>query len=348
MTISRPVYANREMVKRALDIRDTAQANEQVDRLLESSAESIDGELHRVFFPRLQTLSWDWPDSQSPLPWRLWLDDKEVISVSELASNGIAISSTDYILYPRDGPPFNRIELDLSRSSAFGGGSTHQGAISVAGLYGYTFNTTAIGPLVAGINSSVTALAVSNGVMVGVGDLLTIDSEYLLVTERGWADSTQALQTPLTESAANTTVSVTTGSAFSIGESILLDAEQMLIVSVAGNNLIVKRAIEGSVLASHTSSVVYVSRSMTVSRASVGSSASSHSTSAAIRRWVPPPLLTQLNVAETLAAIQQERSAYARVVGSAENAYEAKGIGLLDVRNRACTALGRKSRHRAV
>lgn len=349
MAITTPVYATREAVKRALDIRETARANEQVDRLLEASARSIDGSLHRKFYPRIATLKRDWIASRSPIPWRLWLDANELISVSALVSGGVTVPPTDYILYPSGGPPYNRIEIDLSGPSAFSTGSTHQNAISITGMYGYTLDLQAIGGLTSAIDSSVAAIGIPNGALVGVGDLLRIGSEFVLVIERGWTDSTQNLQSPaLTASAANTSVAVTDGSDFNVGETVLLDSEKMLITDVAGNSLSVKRTWDGSVLAAHTGSDIYVSRALTVTRPAVGSTATSHLIGAAVNRWVPSPLLTQLNIAETLASIEQEQSAYARVVGSGDAAFEARGVGLLDIRDRACTALGRKGRHRAI
>lgn len=348
MTITEPVYATRDAVKRALEIRDTARASDQIDRLLQASRVSIDGSLHRTFYPRLGTIKRDWPTTNAPTPWRIWLDADELVSVTSLVSGGVSIPTNSLILYPYSGPPYNRVEIDISTSSTFTVGSTHQNSIVISGVLGYSLTLSSVGGLVAAINDSVTSVTVPNGALVGVGDLIKIGDEYLLVSERGWVDSTQNLQTPLTASAANTTVAVSTGSAFSSGEVVLLDSERMLIVDVAGNNLAVKRAWDGSALAGHSGSDVYVSRLMTVARGVVGSTAASHLITAAIDRWVPPPLLTQLNIAEALNAIEQEQSAYARVVGSGDNAFEARGAGLLDVRDRACTALGRKNRHRAV
>lgn len=348
MTITRPVYATREMVKRALDIMETARANAQVDRLLEACSESIDGELHRTLYPRIDTLKWDWPNLSNPTPWRLWLDDKEIISVTSLTSGGTVIPVSDLILYPSNGPPYNRIEADISTNSTFAAGSTHQNAIAMAALLGHTLNLTLIGGLVSAINSSVTTLTVPDGSLVGVGDLLKVDDEYLLVISRGWVDSTQNLQIDLSASVGSTTVSVTNGAAFFTDEVILLDSEKMLIVDITGNNLTIKRAWDGSVLSTHSGSDVYVPRSLMVTRGVVGSTAASHLINADVHRWLPPPLASQLCVGEVLAAIEQERSAYARVVGSGESAYEARGVGLTDLRIRACAALGRKGRSRAI
>jgi hypothetical protein len=349
MAITEPVYANRESVKRALDIMDTARANDQVDRLLGSATESVDGQLNRTFSPRIDTLEWDWLNPSSPTPWRLWLDDRELIEVLSLTSGGAAISTGNLVLYPNSGPPYNRVEIDISTTSSFSVGSTHQNAISLHGLFGYTLSLQSVGGLVSAINSSVGSIELPNGALVGVGDLLKADDEYLLVTERGWVDSTQNLQSPaLTASVSNTTLAVTTGTSFNMNEVILLDSERMLIVDVAGNNLTVKRAWDGSVLAAHIGSDIYWSRSLTVLRGSVGSTAASHLISTPVKRWLPPPLVNQLCIAEALTGIEQEKSAYARVVGSGDNAFEGRGIGLADLRDMTCKRHGRHNRHRAV
>ena len=60
----------------------------------------------------------------------------------------------------------------------------------------------------------------------------------------------QTLQAPgLTDRANAETVPVTNGAAIAVGETILIDAERMLTVDIAGNNLIVKRGFDGSTLA---------------------------------------------------------------------------------------------------
>jgi hypothetical protein len=349
MTITEPVYANRESIKRALEINETARANSQIDRLLGSCSRSMDGELHRIFYPRIATLRWDWINVGSPTPWRLWLDDKELFSLTSLTSGGTSIPTNRIILYPNDGPPYNRVEIDTSTSSSFTLGSTHQNAIVISGVYaGCALIFASIGGLVAGINSSVTNVLIPDGSLVGIGDLLKIEDEYLLVTNRGWVDSTQNLQSDMTASNSAVTVAVTDGTAFFVDEVILLNSERMLIVDVAGNNLTVKRAWDGSVLATHSGSDIYVTRSLSVTRGAVGSTAAAHLISTAINRWAVPPLLNQRCIGEVLSGIEQEQSAYARVVGSGDNAFEARGIGLVDLRLQTCTVHGRQVRHRAV
>jgi len=170
----------------------------------------------------------------------------------------------------------------------------------------------------------------------------------MIVTAKSMLTTGQTLQTPLTISNADVTVAVTNGSAYNIGEVILLDAERMLIVDIASNNLIVKRAWDGSVLASHAGSTIFAPRSLTVTRGALGTTAAAHSDTTAITKHKVPVLIKQLAIAEALTALQQEGSAYARVVGSGEAQREASGKGLADLRNLVYTRYGRKIRARAV
>jgi hypothetical protein len=335
MTISRPVYATRETVKRALDIRDSARVNDQVDRLVESSSVSVEGDLHRVFYPRIQTLVFN--------DWNSWLDDKEIVSISTLMVGGVSVGPSDYVLDPPDGPPFNHLSIANSILSYSPGSD-----VWLSGVYGYTLNTRIVGTLSADISSSIGVLAISNGAGVGIGDLLIIGSEYLLVIDRGWIDSSQNLQASLSASVADTGLVVTDGGLFARGETVMLETEQCLILDIVGNTLVVRRAWEGTVLAPHGTVDVYVSRSLTVDREVSGTASAAHTAGVSVRRWVPPSLVTQLTIAETLTAIEQEGSAYARVVGSGESVSEARGVGLADLRSRALTAHGRKNRIRSV
>lgn len=61
MTISTPCYATREEVKSALDIKQTARNNDQVDRAIDSASRAVEGLLHRVFYPTFDTRYVDWP-----------------------------------------------------------------------------------------------------------------------------------------------------------------------------------------------------------------------------------------------------------------------------------------------
>lgn len=342
-------YATRESVKGALDSAETARNNSQVDRAIESASRSVEGLLKRKFYPLTATRYFDWPDLRRSRPWRLWLDGDELISVTSLVAGGVTIPSTDYFLEPaNDGPPFTHVEIDLASSSAFSAGSTHQRALAVTGVFGYSADEAAAGALAEALDASETGVDVTDSAAVGVGDIIKVDSERMTVSGKSMLTTGQTLQTPLTASNAETTVAVTTGSAFAVGEVVLLDSERMLVVDVAGNNLIVKRAWDGSVLAAHTGSTIYAPRTLTVTRGALGTAAAVHSSAAAVTRHEVPGLVRELCIAEAINTIQQETSGYARTIGSGENERPAGGQGLTSIRFEARARFGRRARTAAV
>jgi hypothetical protein len=347
VTISGPTLCTREDVKGALDSKDTARSNDQIDRAIEAATTSIEGLVHRRFFPELGTRTFDWPNAQHAVPWRLWLDANEVVSVTSLVAGGVTVSSADYFLRPDTGPPYTHIEIDLAGSAAFAGGATHQRAVAITGVFSHSADEAAAGATAEALDSSETGVDVTDSAAIGVGSIVRVDSERMVVTGKTMLTTGQTVQTPLTASASNTTVAVTTGTAFSVDEVILLDSERMLIVDIAGNNLTVKRAWDGSVLATHSGSTIYAPRTLTVTRGALGTTAASHLTAAPIVRHVVPAGIRQLAVAEALASVLQEQAGMARVVGSGDRAMEASGKGLADLRDVVRTRYGRKARIRS-
>lgn len=329
MTISAPCYVTREATKTALDVAETARSNSRVDRAIETATTTVDGFLRRRFSPVVATRYFGWPSDAYRTPWRLWLDADEIISLTSLTSGGVTIPQGAYFLEPiNDGPPYRSIEINLAGSSALTAGQTHQRAIIAAGLFGYRDDTRPAGTIVEDLDASETAVDVSTAAGIGVGDLLKVDSERMLVTERTMVTTGQTLQTPLAASASAVTVAVTTGSAYTADEVLLLDSERMLVTDVAGNNLTVKRAWDGSVLATHTGSTIYAPRTLTVVRGAAGTTAASHTNSTVLTAHVPPPLTRDLALAYALNQLLQEGAGYARVAGSGDNQRELTGRGI--------------------
>ncbi|MEV0382881.1 hypothetical protein [Nonomuraea sp. NPDC050643] len=352
-------YTTRETVKAALDSKETARSNGQIDRAIESASRLIEGALHRRFYPEVRTLTWDWPNAQRARSWRLWLDANELVSVTTLVAGGVTIAPGDYLLYPTDGPPYNRIEIDLSSSAAFASGDTHQQAISITGPYaGCRLDEAPAGALAEALDASETAVDVTDAAAVGVGDILRVDSERMIVTGRTMLDTGQNLGGNLAASAAGVTVAVSTGSAFAVDEVILIDSERMLVVDIAGNNLTVKRAWDGSVLAAHTAGAdIYAPRTLTVERGALGTTAATHLTAAPIARHVPPGPVVALCVGLALAQVLGEQSGYARAsLASGERSDTTSGrprtqkigAGLDALWATAYAACGRKARIRGV
>lgn len=348
-------YCTREDVKNALDVMETARSNAEIDRAIESASRMIDGSvpgagfLKRRFYPETRTMTFDWPNNQYARPWRLWLDGNELVSLNTLTAGGTTIAAADYFLRPDSGPPYTHIEIDLGSSAAFSAGSTHQRSIVAAGVFGYNADEAPAGTLAEALDVSETAVDVSDSSAIGVGTIIQIDSERMIVTGKTMLDTGQNLGGNLTAVNNNVTVPVGSGTAFTVDEVILIDAERMLITDIAGNNLTVKRPWDGTVLAAHSANAdIYAPRTLTVARGALGTTAATHSTSTAITRHVVPGLVAELCLAEALNILMQRRSGWARTTGSGDNQREGSGRGLREIKADAYTAYARKARSRAV
>ncbi len=343
-----PGYCSREDVARALDVKSPARSSRRIDRAVQSARDAVEGLLHRRFYPELATRYFNWPDRSYQTPWRLWLDQHELISVTTLVAGGITIPASDYFLEPNSGPPFTRLEIDLESNSAFSTGPTSQRDIAITGLYGYRADTEPAGALNGSLNNSQTNVGVTDSSLIGVGDLIQVESERMVVTEKSMVDTTQNTSA-LTASNADVAITGVTGGSIAVDEVILIDSERMLVVDVAGTTLTVKRAYDGSVLATHSGATdIFAPRTLTVERGSLGTTAAAHNTALAILRHKVPSLIRTLGTAEAINTLLQETSGYARVVGSGDNQMEATGKGLKDLRDDAFTRYGRKARSRSV
>ncbi|GAA4226096.1 hypothetical protein GCM10022254_09920 [Actinomadura meridiana] len=347
--ITAPCLCTREDVKRAVDIKLTARADDAVDRAIEAATDVVTGQLHRSFFPWTGTRYFDWP--RQSRAWILRLDQHEVVSVSSLVTGGVTIPPANYFLEPNgSGPPYTRIEMDISSTSAFSTGDTTQRAIAVTGVYcGVPADTAPAGALDGSISDAATSVTVTDGSLLGVGDVLLVGTERILVAGTAMAD-TGVTASALT--ASNNDVALTVSSSTGApqpGEVILIGAERMLVVDAVGTALVVKRAWDGSALAAHdAATAVYAARSLTVQRGLLGTTAAAHSDAAAVARHVVPGLVRQYAVAEAISQGLQEGAGWARQAGSGDNEREVLQRGLGVLRDQAYTAFGRKARTRAV
>lgn len=346
-------YTSRETVMDALDVKASAYTSGEIDEAILSASENVDGLCRRSssFAPVLATKYWPYPNVAQSEAWTLWLDGSELISLTTLTSgNGTIIPASGYYLEPNQyGPPYDRIEINRGSSYAFSGGpSGPQRSIAAYGLYGYQNDEKSEGVLAASIaDTTTTSVTVARN--IGVGRLLRIDSERLFVTEKDFITSGQTVQTPLTANLNNNTLVVSDGTAFSKRESLLIDAERVLIVDIAGNNLIIKRAQQGSTLAAHSGSTIYYARLLTVQRGVLGTTASSHSNGATVVRWKAPALVEQLTVAYAVMRHLGERSGYAREVGSGQGTQSSSRLyNIEQLENDCISAHGRLARQRAV
>jgi hypothetical protein len=351
-------YTTRESIKRALDIAETARNNRIIDRHISSASRIVEGFCHRRFYPYIATRKWDWPNIQGALPWRVWVDDADIISLTTLSTTGGgAIPLANVFLEPnRNGPPYDRIELDLSSASAFGGGSTYQRSIIATGLFGYTNNETTLGVTVEALDTTETGIDVDGptSALVGVGSILRIDDERVIVTERSNLSTGQTITSALDAQQKTVTVPVGSGANFGVDETIVIDAERMLVVDIVGNNLTVVRAYDGTPIASHSSgATVYAGRTLTVRRGALGTTAAAHSISSTVYLWQVPGGIQELVQAMTISDLMQEQTGWFRTMSASSNFGGASRRAatleaLLDLKERVLQHYARKARQRTI
>lgn len=377
MALNRPAYCNRDDVKRALDIEGiTATSNARIDRALGTVADTIEGQLHRVFYPLDKGRFFDWPNYQYADPWKVRFEQWDLVVLTALESpRGTPVPLNQLFLEPverKPGFPFEWMELDRSTNAAWGMGPTPQHSIYATGTWGFGADTDPSGTLTAGIGTSDATIIVSDSSLSGVGDVLVLDPGTSAAPFPSWPGTAGALGAPTgervlvtgrsavttgltqsgqgcTSAASDDATLATTGSGtLNAGEVILLDQERMLVQEIVGATATVKRAWDGTYLAEHSAAPVYAYRQLSVLRGQLGTAAASHSSSATVARHRVPSLIRDLSIAECLNQVLQEGSGYARTVGAGETAMPAPGIGLAEKWDEARATYARRARKLAI
>ena len=344
-------YAGRETVKHALKI-DGSGSDSLVDRHIGAASRDIDRLcLGRVFIPRTQTRAYRWPPLQTYRSHILDLDF-DLISVTTLQtkaqdSSPTTIAASDYFLEPvNEGPPYTRIEIDLSSNAAFEPGDTPQRAIEVTGSWGYGADTVSAGTVASGLASSATAteMVCSNAGLIEVGHTLLIEAEQVFVSGRAYSDLGANIDGALNATKSQEAVTVEGGHGLADGEVILVDSERMLIRSITANVLQVIRAYDGTTLASHSdASDIYVGRTLTIERGMNGTTAATHANATAASRYTPPADIETLCVALALAKMAQDLSSWGRSVGAGESPLEVSGKALENLKTAVVREFARRS-----
>jgi uncharacterized Zn-binding protein involved in type VI secretion len=319
-----PLYCTFEDVAAATDIHASAQSTKRTLEAIDSVSRDIEYLTGlRKFYPTVATRYYDWPSHRQTGPsWMLRLDD-DLLSLTSLTAGGTTIDTGDVFLEPdRTGPPYTRVEIDLSTSAVFDSGDTHQRAIVVVGVWGQCNTTSAATTLGEDLDSSETGVDVASSVDTGTGDTILVGSEYMLITGRTMADTGVDIDTggDMTATMSSTTLTVDTATGIpQIGEKILIGSERMLVVDAAGTTLTVKRARDGSTLAAHAAGAsIYAPRTLTVTRGALGTTAATHTTDDIVYRHEVPGLVHDLAVAETIIKLGHEASGYASTVGGGD------------------------------
>jgi hypothetical protein len=355
MAVTRPTYCTREEVRAAPDVTWSPRANPKIDRAIQDAAERVEGQLHRVFYNTDTIRYWDWPNFQYAYPWRLWLDQWEIaditVNVPVVTSGGIVIPAEACNWEPiNSGPPFNYLELRRDLSYSFGNGPTPQRDIGIQATYGHWVRASPAGQLAAAVaDTTSTTITVTDSTAAGVGDNITVDSERMLLTDKAMVTTGQTQLSGLSTAQNNDqTLGVTDGGEFSLFETLLIDSERVLITDIAGNNLTVQRAYDGTTLAAHTGATIYAPRQWTVVRGAQGATAATHANGAAISLAIVPGLIKDYSLAETLVQLKNEPAAFALSQGSGPSKQGGIGGNLPDLRDQALAKYGRKARQRAI
>lgn len=329
-----PWYASREDVQQALDSESSAGTRFAIDsacaigsRALERSAQPG---LGRVFYPRYETRYEDWPDRAQTRTRGVYLG-QPLISATSITAGGAALAvGTDAILAPLKDEPCAHL-LKLASGVTLSSGGDWLRSIAIAGLFGYHDEQQDVGALDSALDSTATTLDLAGGgaLLPGVGNLLQVDTERMIITDKRMIDTGVNLGTALTASLNDNTVSVADGTAFTVGETLLVGTERMWIWEIVGNSLYVRRAYDSTQLAAHSLGAdILAGRRLVVERGAVGSTAAAHSDGATVTRWDCPAPVQGLALALAINEVAQRGALYSRTVGEGETQREVSGRGI--------------------
>lgn len=324
-----PRNITREMVQQRLDYTSAYRSNRSIDRAIAAATRDLEGKLNRKFYPTTATLR---PNPRLyVISGVLWLDSGyEMCRVDTVTVDGTALAAgTDFYTEPEDGPPFTSIELYPGSTAAW---PSDKGDIVLTGQAGSSIRTRPAGLLAASINASVTSVTVSDSSLVGVGDLLWLDTERVVVTDKMLGTTTATLAADTDAQYSSVSLSVSDGTLLHEGEMIVIGSERMAVEMIAGNTITVRRAELGSALAAHLSTaVIYAPRIAVVERAATGTTAAEHTSGIALAVNDPPDLVQEATLALALNNFEQAKAGYARTTGTGEGESESSGRGVRQI-----------------
>lgn len=341
-------YVTLERLRHALDSKESAYNDARLLQCIDSGSRAAEGILRRRFYPEIATRYFPWPEDRADT---LWLDGdaNDLASLTSATSGGTTVTFADIIPQPPYGPPYDRLALASGSGGSWLGGDEALDANAITGLWcGCAIVETADATTAEALDSSETGVDIGASSLLGIGSIIRIDSERMIVTGRSLLDTGQNTAGALTSSNADRLLAVASGAAFVSGEIILVEAERMQVLDIAGNNLIVRRAVDGSVLAAHASGVdVYALRTLTVQRGALGTTAAAHNTAASVLVFEVPALVQELALALAMVAAGAGQAGYTQFRRSGDTEREtARSTG--EIRRDAMRVHGRGPRVGAV
>lgn len=347
------MYATREDVRHAVDEAGASRDAVEIDRALAAATGKINGALKRDFAPWTGTKYFDWPNLDTTV-FRLYLDcDAQLIRLDSLTSGGVSIDVAQVNLEPNiDGPPYNIVEINRDTIGSYTQGRTFQRSIAATGLWGFDLNERPAGALSGALASNTAQFTLPVGAGIGVGSILRVDSERIIVTDLSSVDTGQVCQSALADDDADRLMTVADPTQFVTREVLSMGAEQCEVLDILGTTLVLRRAVSGSLLTTHAGDAIYAQRLASIDRGQLGTTAAAHSGAAALNRHLFPALIRQYAVAEALIELSLQASSYARTRPAA-GGIGGRGVpiaetGPADIRAEAMSAYGRYGRARAI
>jgi len=152
-------------------------------RLAERMSRAVDDVCGRTFGAVVATRDYDGDGTT-----RLWVLD--VLSAATVTvdqdDDGVyetPVASTDYVLFPNDGPPYLR--LDLRATASLGAWPLGRRTVRITATWGYSYEVEDTGQAVqnaGGINATATSVQVAASSAISRGETIRIDDEQMTVS----------------------------------------------------------------------------------------------------------------------------------------------------------------------
>ena len=346
MAITEVAYCTRADVQRALNFADSPRLNERVDSAVMAGARDLEGALHRKFYPETKTVEFDMPDDE-----HLWLYENELAAAPTLIMSGGAPMTVDFdvLLRPKSGPPYRWLEARFGGDVYWQAEGTVQNAIAITGVFHYPVKQITVTGLAAQVAAGDDTIIVLDSSRCGPGSLILLGSERLIVSDATLEQTGASLAADAGTAKSDTQLTVDDGTLINAGELLWIEGERLFVTAVAGDTVVVDRAVNASTLAGHTSgTLIYAPRELTVLRGELGTEPADHDDTVPVILLKAPSLISELNLALAINNTQQALSAYARPVGAADTQRDQVGRGVQDIMTDAMTTYGRQYRGRAI
>lgn len=329
-------YVSREALARSSGLEVVSTNARLLDSRTVAASRNVDGDMNRRFYPAITTEYYDYPEDLTYGSFRLWFVN-DFISLSSVVIGSTSVDLSDVYLRRADRkeePPYTYMELDRTSGTTLAGGSSSQRSIAITGKTGY-WDTPSSAQLniTADIDSTTSfitlhTLAPNTVYVAETRSLVLIDSEYMVLLDRFSADSGETITADIDARQSENAIAVSSGTAFSIHDEIVINSETMYVTAIDGDTLYVDRAINGSLLGAHTSAdTVQYRRVFQVERGACGSTAAIHSTGTNVRVHQYPPPIVELSRAHALVLMGQGAAFYSGGQGTSSRGRQ-KTVGV--------------------